>query len=235
MRDDLVFKDNVMDKIKLVTVIPETTEVTIEMAANYYEVPHETIKTLIKRNRSEFNDYGEIRILKGTSLSDFKGRVQLEPELKTAPSLTLISRRGLLRIGMLLTESEIAKSVRHYLLNVEEISSKEQIQWAVNREIARQERRQLTDAIRDFYTGSMSTGIAYSVLTDMVYKLLFDINAKGLREIYGIDKNEPLRDYLSTEDLRRVVKVEKTVSALLLLGKGKREIDEELNENKDKF
>lgn len=59
---------------------------------------------MIKRQRDEFNEYGEIRILKGKVLKDFKGQVQLEPELKTAPSLTLVNRRGLLRLGMLLTE-----------------------------------------------------------------------------------------------------------------------------------
>lgn len=236
LRDDLVFKVSVMDKVKYVTFLPDTSEVTIELAANYYEVNKDAIESVIRRNRSEFNDYGEIRILKGKQLKEFKALRQLDGNLKTAPSITLISRRGLLRIGMLLTESGVAKSIRHYLLNVEEVSTKEQIQWAAEREIARQERKQLTDAIKNFYVGTMKKGFAYGVLTDLVYKVLFDMDAKGLREFYGIeDEKETPRDYLSTDDLRKIVRAEKLVSALLLMGKGKREIEIELNKHKEKL
>ncbi|MGV6935914.1 hypothetical protein ACWA2B_10405 [Paenibacillus sp. CMM36] len=237
MRDELVFKDSVLDKVKQVSMLPGTFELTIDMIANYYEVGYEAVMSIIKRHRDEFNEYAELRVLKGKSLKEFRD-VHLELRQiidSNTRNLTVVNRRGLLRVGMLLTKSEVAKAIRHYLLNVEEITEKEQKQWAVEREIARRERKQLTDAIRDFYIGSMKKGIAYSVLTDMVYKLLFDTNTKGLREMYGIDKNEPLRDYLSTEDLKRVVKAEKTVSALLLLGKGKREIESELLKNKGKF
>lgn len=236
MRDELAFKDSVMDKIKLVTMIPDTSEITIELAAKYYEVEKDAIESIIRRNRNEFNDYGEMRILKGKQLSEFKALRQLDGNLKTAPSLTLISRRGLLRIGMLLTESNVAKTIRHYLLNIEEISTKEQIAWAVERERARQERVQLTQAIKDFYEGTMKKGRAYSVITDMVYKVLFDTNAQGLRDMHGIEDSKATpRDFMSTDDLRKIVKAEKTVASLLLLGKGKREIEAELNKNKDKF
>jgi hypothetical protein len=237
MRDELVFKDNVLDKVKTVSTLPGTFEVTIQMAANYYEVGEDAVESIIRRNREEFNEYSEIRNLKGKSLQEFRDRQPDGSEFinPNTRSLNLINRRGLLRIGMLLTQSEVAKAVRHYLLNVEEVSTREQKQWAVEREIARRERRQLTDAIRDFYTGSMKTGIAYAVLTNLVYDILFDTNAEGLRAMYGLDKSDPLRDYLSTEDLRRVVRVEKTVAALLLLGKGKRDIEAELNANKEKF
>lgn len=235
MRDQHVFNDGVLDKVKIVPELPGSLEITIEMAASYYEVPTDTIKSLIKRNREEFNDYGEMRVLKGKTLKDFKGQVQLEPELKTAPSLTLINRRGLLRMGMLLTESEVAKSIRHYLLNVEEITDKQKAIWAAEREIARRERRQLTDAIKDFYNGTLRKGFEYSTFTNLVYRVIFDTDANGLRKMYELEKADPLRDSLSTEDLRRVVRVEKTISSLLLLGKDYQEIKEELNKNKERL
>jgi hypothetical protein len=236
MRDELVFKDDVLDKIKFVIAIPGTSEATIDLAANYYEVDKDAIESVIRRHRNEFNDYGEMRILKGKLLTEFKTLRQADGSFKGINSLTLFSRRGLLRIGMLLTESSVAKTIRHYLLNIEEISTKEQISWAVERERARQERVQLTQAIKDFYEGTMKKGQAYSVITDMVYKVLFDTNAQGLRHMHGIEDTKATpRDFMSTDDLRKIVSAEKTVASLLLLGKGKREIEAELNKNKDKF
>lgn len=242
MRDQHVYNDSVLDKVKAVPQMPNTLEVTIQMSAAYYDVPVKTIESIIKRNRDEFNEYGEIRVLKGKSLSDFKTLLQdagasTEDEfsLKGINSLSLISRRGLLRIGMLLTESEVAKSIRHYLLNVEEVSDKEQRQWAVEREIARRERRYLTDAIKDFYNGTIKKGMEYPIFTDLVYKVLFDTNARGLREMYGLEKSDPLRDALTTEDLRRVVEVEQTIKNFLRVGKTYSEIRDMLLATKERF
>jgi hypothetical protein len=235
MRDQHVYRDSVLEKVKGVAFLTDSFEVTIQMAATYYEVPFETIKSVIKRQRDEFNEYGEINILKGKALKEFKGQVQLEPELKTAPSLTLINRRGLLRLGMLLTESEVAKSIRNYLLNVEEVSTVEQKRWAVEREISKRERRLLTDAIQDFYQGTLKQGFEYSTFTNLVYKVLFDSNATKLKELYEIDKGEHLRDAFPTEDLRKVVRVERAISVLVEIGKDYHEIKDELLKNKEKY
>ncbi|MEK4427739.1 hypothetical protein MHB54_00615 [Paenibacillus sp. FSL M7-0802] len=234
-RDELVFKDDVLDKIKFVTVLPGTSEITVDMAATYYEVSIETIKQIIKRHRAEFNEYSELRLLKGKALSDFKSQVHDVPELKQVPSITLISRRGLLRFGMLLTESEVAKSIRNYLLNVEEISSDEQKKWAVEREISKRERRYLTDAIKDFYEGTLKKGFEYSTFTNFVYRVLFETDANGLLKLYDLDKKDNLRDAMSTEDLRKIVEVEQVIKNLIKLGKDYKEIKEIILLNKTKF
>lgn len=237
MRDDLVFKDDVMDKVKFVTLLEGTAECTIKLAADYYEVPVGTIESVIKRNRAEFNEYGEIRLLKGASLKEIKGVVQDDRDLKSISSLTLITRRGLLRIGMLLTDSEVAKSIRNYLLNVEEIADADQRQWAIEREISKRERRRLTDSIQSFYNGSLKNnkGLEYATFTNLVYKVLWDTDANGIREIYGLDSKESTRDALSTEDLRKVVDVETAISSLIRLRKDYREIRDELMAGKDNF
>lgn len=235
MRDQHVYRDTVLEKVKVIPSLPNTLEVTLQMAATYYEVPVDTIRSIIKRNRDEFNEYEELRLLKGKALKEFKGLVQDEPDIKAAPSLQLINRRGLLRLGMLLTESEVAKSVRNYLLNVEEVSDVEQRRWAVEREISKRERRQLTDSIQDFYNGVLKRGFEYATFTNLVYKVLFDSTAKQLREIYELEKSEPIRDSFSTEDLRKVVNVERTIAVLIQLGKDYNEIKEELLDKKDRF
>lgn len=225
MRDDYVFKDSVLERVKAVPVLAGTLEVTVDMAANFYEVPFETVKTLLKRHRSEFNEYGESRVIRGTELAVIRGQVQDEPNLRTSPTLTLINRRGLLRIGMLLTESEVARSVRSYLLNVEQIATKEQRAWSMEREVSKRERRRLTDAVQAFGDGNT---FAYANYTNLVYRVLFDTDAPGMRKLYGLDSDENIRDAFSTEDLRSVVDVETAISALLRLGYGYREIREEL-------
>ncbi|WP_182004615.1 hypothetical protein [Priestia aryabhattai] len=235
MRDQHVYREDVLLKVKAIPEMPNTLDVTLQMAANYYDVPLETVRTIVKRNRDEFNDYEEIRLLKGKALKEFKALVHDEPDIKSVPSLQLLNRRGLLRLGMLLTDSEVAKSVRNYLLNVEEISDKEQKLWAVEREISKRERRQLTDAIKDFYQGLLKKGFEYSTFTNLVYKTIFDMSAKQMKDMYELEKNDALRDFLTTEDLRKVVKAEKTISALILLGKDYNDIKEEMLGNKEKF
>ncbi|MDM5430265.1 hypothetical protein [Bacillus mycoides] len=235
MRDQHVYREEVLEKIKIVPNLSDSLEITTEMAANYYDVPVNTIKTIISRNREEFNDYGELRVLKGKVLKDFKGEFQDETLFKGANSLTLINRRGLLRLGMLLTDSEVAKAIRNYLLNIEEVSDEEQKRWAIEREIGKRDRRQLTDAIQEFYNGSFKNGFQYAAFTNLVYDTLFDMTANELRAMYELEKREALRDSFTTEDLRKVVKVEKTISVLLLLEKTYEEIAAELQTNKLKY
>lgn len=153
MRDQHVYRDEVLEKVKIIPTLPNTVEITTEMAATYYEIPVDTIRTIIKRNREEFNDYGEMRILKGKALKDFKTEVQDELLFKGVNSLTLLNRRGLLRLGMLLTDSEVARAVRNYLLNVEEVSDPEQKRWAINEKLASVIGDNLLMQFRNFMTG----------------------------------------------------------------------------------
>lgn len=58
-------------------------------------------------------------------------------------------------------------------------------------------------------------GHAYSTYTNCIYKVLFGMNAKQLREKYNVDKKDNLRDYFSEEDLRTVQSMECLVSGLV--------------------
>lgn len=234
MRDRNVYRDDVLDKVKAISLIGSQFEATTEMAAEYYSVSPDTIRTIVKRHREEFNEYEEMRVLKGKTLSEFKAEVQGELLYKGVNSLALINRRGILRLGMLLTESDVAKSVRNYLLNVEEISDDKQRAWAVERELSKRERRRLTDSIQQFFAGDMK-GFEYSSFTNLVYKTLFDLNAAQMKVIYGLEKKDQLRDSLTTEDLRKVVEVETVMASLLRIGKGYDEIKVELLSNKVNF
>lgn len=236
MRDQNVYRDDVIEKVKAISLLGDKFEATLQMAADYYEVSVETVRTLVKRNRAEFNDYEELRLLKGKSLAEFKMSSSPEPDVLSAPSLQLLNRRGLLRLGMMLSESDVARSIRNYLLNVEEVSDDKQKAWAVEREISKRERRRLTDSIQQFYTGVLKgKPFEYSTFTNLVYKVLFDSSAAKMKIAYGLESKDQLRDALTTEDLRKVVEVETVMASLLRIGKEYEEIKVELLSNKVHF
>ena len=69
-------------------------------------------------HRAELEASG-YRVLTGTELSDFK---QLSGIRSRTRSLALFSRRAVLNVAMLLRDSEVARQVRVYLLDVEYLS-----------------------------------------------------------------------------------------------------------------
>jgi len=115
MRDKYMDNDYVLEKVKALVLLPNDTHITTEMASNYFEVGIEAINSLIKDHREELES-DEMLVLVGEQLKSFKDICQIESR---ARALTVIPRRAILRMGMLLRDSLIAKSVRTYLLNVE--------------------------------------------------------------------------------------------------------------------
>ena len=92
-------------------------------------------------------------------------------------------------------------------------------------------RQSLTKALQQSTENERMHGHAYSAYTNCIYKVLFGMNAKQLREKYGIDKKENLRDYLSEEDLRAVQSMECLVSGLVDCGWGYDQIKEFIQQN----
>ena len=128
LREKYIENVEVLSKVKDLVLLSDDTHVTVKMVADYYELPNKSIESLIFDHTEELTTDG-LKILKGTELKDFKGLLlkegNLSNDIKFAPSLTIIPRRAILRIGMLLRDSEVAKKVRNYLLNVEQNTSVE--------------------------------------------------------------------------------------------------------------
>jgi len=121
LRESVINRTEVLDRVKKLTMLPDDLHVTIEMAANYYEVHNDAIESVIRDHKDELTSDG-MQVLKGERLSAFKTETGFSSR---AASLTIIPRRALLRIGMLLRDSLVARQVREYLLNVEEIARKD--------------------------------------------------------------------------------------------------------------
>lgn len=79
-------------------------------------------------------------------------------------------------------------------------------------------RQALTKALQQSKENERMHGHAYSTYTNCIYKVLFGMNAKQLREKYGIGKKENLRDFFSEEELKAVQSMECLVSGLVDCG-----------------
>ncbi|MFE2994224.1 phage antirepressor KilAC domain-containing protein [Nocardia sp. NPDC059246] len=135
-RDTLAGRTEVLDKVGALRTLSDDMHAMTEQVATYYEVDRETILTVVKRNRDELDSDG-YRIVTRTVFGEtFNLNVSnLDPR---ARQIALFPRRAILRIGMLLRDSEVAKRVRDMLLDVEaetrpaELSEDEIIRNAVS-------------------------------------------------------------------------------------------------------
>lgn len=116
LRDRNASRTEVLDKVKALTLLPGDTFATVELVAAYYEVAPEAVKSAIYDHRDEVESDG-LKVLSGPRLSSFKESSGLTSR---APSLTVVPRRAILRLGMLLRDSAVAKQVRTYLLDTEQ-------------------------------------------------------------------------------------------------------------------
>jgi len=123
LRDRVAQRTGVLDKVKVLALLPDGLHVTTRMVAGYFEVPEETVRQLVARHRSELSANG-MATLRGSDLALFKRDVLSRysgtsyPQVKS--NLGVFTRRAVLNVAMLLRDSEVARQVRTYLLDVEE-------------------------------------------------------------------------------------------------------------------
>ena len=214
---------DILDKIKAIPYLNDDMVLSVEQVANYYEVSNEAIKTVIKRHRDELEEDG-ISTMVGEELREFKriltevhGASQSLIGKRTA-NLTIVTKRAMLRIGMLLTTSPIAKKVRNYLLDCEKETSQENKIWIAKREAGKIDRKRMTTAISYYLPESKNKKFAYPTYTNMIYQVIFGKTAKEMREERGFSKNDALRDSFTGEELVKVDESETITTALVTLG-----------------
>ncbi|MFS0837275.1 hypothetical protein [Paenibacillus sp. 1P03SA] len=115
LRETVADRVEVLEKVKKLIMLPDDLHSSIDMALEYFEVKKEALKSCIKDHRLELESDG-LRVLAGDELRSLK---DLGVTGKNTVSFTIIPRRALLRIGMLLRDSAVAQKIRDYLLEVE--------------------------------------------------------------------------------------------------------------------
>ena len=192
------------------------------------------MKTIIKRNREEFEDDGMV-VLTGQELNDFKEKIlqgSNEPDKISSKtrSLTILTKRSLLRIGMLMTSNMLATKIRNYLLNIEENTEIDRKSWAIQREVGIIERKRMTSAISRYIPESKHKRFAYPNYTNMIYKIIFGCDAKTLRQERNVKTNDALRDSFTESELKKVEEVETIVTGLISMDFTYKQIEEMLKQ-----
>lgn len=137
LRNKLAERVDVLEKVKTLLLVPQTESSTIHQLATYYNVDIETIQKIYQRNKEELDGdgvcvknitdfldghYVQLEKFRGKSIITYDDDVKLEIPSR---GIKIFPRRAILRIGMLLRDSEVAKEIRSQLLNIEEKTSVE--------------------------------------------------------------------------------------------------------------
>lgn len=139
IRDKCVGHYEVLERVKELFLLPDTDLMSINQVAEYYEVSPQWIKDLYTQNKNEIDSDGTKMIkrnhydgslLKTTSVEKKQTSVTYifdNGQVVTINNrgLKAFSRRAVLRIGMLLQQSDVARRVRDALLDIEEKASPE--------------------------------------------------------------------------------------------------------------
>lgn len=137
LRDNYVGHYDVLERVKKLFLLPGTELAVVKQVADFYEVDEETVQTVYKRNKDELDLDGvslkkcrDLSIVHYEQLKSSKGKYTYtfeNGEILDIPTrgVKVFPRRAILRIGMLLRDSAIAKEIRTQLLNIEEKSSNE--------------------------------------------------------------------------------------------------------------
>lgn len=156
LRDEAVKHYEVLEKVKELLLIPEMDCMTVEQLAEYYSskdciVTSNGIRKLYSLHQDELDNDGVCiksykDFLSGNKFTlekASKGKVLLRHDYMDDSSylieipnrgIRIFPRRAILRVGMLLRDSEIAKEVRTQLLNIEEKANNETKTQDINEE-----------------------------------------------------------------------------------------------------
>ena len=137
LRDQNVLRFEVLEKVKELLLIPNTEWATLKQVAIYYEVNEKVIEKICSRHKDELDldgvslkSYKDFLNLQNVGIENVVGKTiisLINGETLIIPNrgLKIFPRRAILRIGMLLRDSEVAKEVRTQLLNIEEKTTNE--------------------------------------------------------------------------------------------------------------
>ncbi len=136
MRENHIGRVEVLDKVGELLLMPNTELTTLKMVSDFYLVSDKVIEQVVNRHKEELESDGfslvkqkdvlnilnvgikNIEKQKGKMIATFEndgGTVNIPSR-----GLRLFTKRSVLRVGMLLRDSEVAREVRTQLLNIEE-------------------------------------------------------------------------------------------------------------------
>ena len=220
---------------------------TKRQIAQFYDVDERTIDRYIESHGKELSDNGYEVLVKGrlrefkdaykqyvNNLEDVKDinvlNISDDSDINVviiddkAARIGVFTFRAFLNLGMLLTESERAKQLRAFVLDIviDTINSKI---GGNTKYINQREEEFLPSAIREFnyreaFTNALDHCIVdnkwkYAQFTDAVYKSIFHENAKEYKQILKLKQKESVRDTMYSEVLDLIAAYENGFADIL--------------------
>ena len=196
-RESLMERIEVLSKVKELLLLPIGEYATTELVAKYYEVDTKIIQKQVERNYDEFEMDGykvysrkDIGILLSDNMSVKTKRggfdvLNLESVVMFSGSnkgVALWTPRSILRLGMLLRDSKVAKEIRTQLLNTVEVA-KEKDETIVTQHIDEEKQLLINIALANDPMEQMVAVNQYKQ-----YMERYKVDAEKYKTIYNSDK-----------------------------------------------
>lgn len=187
---------------------------TIRQVAEFYEVDPRTVNRYIARYEDELKSNG-YEILTGEKLSEAKRQLEesVEGNLASVARLAVMNFRALINIGMLLSESEKARTLRGIILDLvldtmatqtggsaKHINQRDE-RYLIATYMGEGYRKVFIDALKDYVDMGQSK---YSIYTNKIYKSIFHERAREYRNILSLTQKENVRDTMYSEILTTI-------------------------------
>lgn len=196
---------------------------TKKQISNFYEVDERTIDRYREKYSDEINNSGHL-VLTNYDLQEFKQEYGRDMNVSTIPDhiqkssiLGVFSFKAFLNIGMLLTESQPAKELRSFLLDIV-IDTLNQKIGGSTKYINQNDNAYLESALREFnyrkeFTNALDYYIKpgkmkYGIFTNLVYLSIFKEKANEYKQILRLHEKEKVRDTMYAEVLDLIASYE---------------------------
>lgn len=173
-------------------------------------------ETFGKEHRRVLQDIREIGCSEEFRLHNFVQSSYENSQGKQQP-MFLVTRDGFVLLAMGYTGELAMRFKEAYIkqFNAMESALRGKL---IEREKGIAVRQALTKALQQSTENERMHGHAYSTYTNVIYKVLFGMNAAQLREKYKIKASDNLRDCFTQEELRAIQSMECLVSGLVDCG-----------------
>ena len=173
-------------------------------------------ETFGKEHRRVLQDIREIGCSEEFRLHNFVQSSYENSQGKQQP-MFLVTRDGFVLLAMGYTGELAMRFKEAYIkqFNAMESALRGKL---IEREKGIAVRQALTKALQQSTENERMHGHAYSIYTNVIYKVLFGMNAAQLREKYQIKASDNLRDCFTQEELRAIQSMECLVSGLVDCG-----------------
>jgi hypothetical protein len=195
----------------------EEYKYTKQQISDFYLIDISTIERYLENNEKELKHNG-YEVLKGKNLKIFKEQFGHILNLSSNTAhLGIFNFRSFLNLGMLLSESEIAKALRSKILDIVIDSLNEKVGGSTKYINQRDEdffnaiikephyRKEFTQALNLYLDlGSFK----YSIYTSKIYECIFKENATEYKKILNLTEKENVRDTMYAEVLKLIASFE---------------------------